>query len=63
VVTSKTEQRWAELVARNLTLPGIAPGQASQPRRDRPPQRPCDIGLFGNDAAQLDLVDQIKQRG
>jgi len=25
--------------------------------KPRQPQQPCDIGLFGDDAAQLDLID------
>lgn len=27
----------------------------------RKPQQPCDIGLFGDDAAQLDLVEMFQQ--
>lgn len=31
--------------------------QAARPLRPSKPQEPCDIGLFGDDAHQLDLVD------
>jgi hypothetical protein len=32
---------------------------ADKPLRPRVPQRPCDIGLFSDDAAQADLLDVI----
>jgi hypothetical protein len=59
VVTSKADQRWAELIARNLTLPGIEATTLHLQARELPPQRPCDFGLFGDDAAQIDLEDVI----
>lgn len=46
-------------------MPGIEPPtdaeraqhRAGQPLRGKVAQRPPDFGLFGDDAAQLDLVD------
>lgn len=31
--------------------------QAAAPMRAKAPQKPCDVGLFGDDAAQIDLED------
>ena len=46
-------------------LPGASPaadGETAQRRAEKPlrpktPQSPCDIGLFSDDAAQVDLLD------
>jgi len=38
---------YAQILAERRLLPG----------KD---QKPCDIGLFSDDAAQLDLIDQCK---
>jgi hypothetical protein len=50
------------------TLPGIEPDIADDLQRkgDAPltpakPQQACDLGLFGDGAAQLDLVDRMQQ--
>jgi|GEM_PF-2100928 len=42
---------------------GIAHERAKQPLRPVRPQQPCDVGLFGDSPAQIDLEDLIKQRG
>jgi len=34
---------------------------AAKPLRPAVPQRPCDIGLFSDEAAQMDLCDLIKR--
>lgn len=33
----------------------------SRPMRGRKPQRPCDIGLFSDEADQLDLVEMFQE--
>jgi len=38
---------------------GRAQRAADKPLMARVPQRPCDIGLFSDDAAQADLLDLI----
>lgn len=35
--------------------------KADQPLRPSQPQVPCDHGLFSDDAAQLDLVDEARR--
>ena len=57
-----TDRKWADLVARNLTLPGLDPGKPTPPARQLPAQKPCDIGLFGDGPAQIDLVDYLNQQ-
>jgi hypothetical protein len=39
---------------------GLARLLARQPLRPRKPQNPCDIGLFSDDADQLDLVSLFR---
>ena len=56
-----SDQRWRALKARNLNLPGVAPERPSIPVKLRPQQLPCDIGLFSDDANQLDLVEMCQQ--
>lgn len=56
------ERKWADLRARNLSLPGIDPGTAPAAQSGLPPQKPCDIGLFSDDAQQVDLVDYIRAK-
>ena len=50
-------------------LPGMTPlglnkpyaqVMAEKPLKPAKDQKPCDVGLFSDDAAQLDLVDQCK---
>lgn len=52
-----------------LTLPNyttdlseLSRKRASEPLRPSKPQEPCDVGLFSDNAAQLDLV-AIAQQG
>lgn len=47
----QTDPRPAELAKRNITSRLLA----------KAPQKPCDIGLFGDDAAQTDLLDLAKR--
>jgi hypothetical protein len=40
--------------------PELAKRRAAQPLRPSAPQAPCDVGLFGDAAAQADLVDRAR---
>jgi hypothetical protein len=42
-------------------LAGLAKKRAGEPLRPRVPQAACDVGLFGDTAAQLDLVDACRR--
>ena len=44
------ERRFGELAKR----------QAAAPLKPNKPQEPCDVGLFSDDARQLDLITQAK---
>jgi hypothetical protein len=47
-----------------LEIPAISPldrRPAAQSMRPTAPQKPCDIGLFSDDAAQLDLVEMARK--
>jgi hypothetical protein len=46
--------------AERINPAGIAKRRASEPLRPTKPQLPCEFGLFGDDAAQLDLVDAVR---
>lgn len=53
---------------RQLDLSGTAPDPAelarklaSEPLRPRKPQSPCDVGLFSDEADQLDLVSLFRE--
>jgi hypothetical protein len=40
---------------------GLAKKRAGEALKPRVPQAPCDVGLFGDTAAQLDLVDVCRR--
>lgn len=44
-----------------ITNRELAERRAGNPLRPDAPQKPCDVGLFSDDAAQLDLVDQARK--
>ena len=51
------------------SLPGTSPDiggllrqKAAAPIKPRKPQQPCDVGLFSDDADQLDLVSWLTQQ-
>jgi hypothetical protein len=54
---------------RQTTLPGAEPittaelvkRRAAQPLKPKAEQRPCDFGLFGDTAAQTDLVEMARR--
>lgn len=46
---------------RDRDLAELARRQAAAPLRPSKPQEACDVGLFGDGAAQLDLVDQARR--
>lgn len=39
---------------------GLVRRQAAEPLRPSKPQKPCDHGLFSDEAAQLDLVEMLQ---
>lgn len=39
---------------------GLARKLASEPLKPSKPQLPCDVGLFGDDHLQLDLVEMLQ---
>ena len=46
--------------AERVTSAHIARNRAAAPLRPRQPQKPCDVGLFSNEADQLDLVEMFQ---
>ncbi len=40
----------------------LAKRRAAQPLRPAVPQKACDVGLFGDSAAQIDLIDMLGGR-
>lgn len=40
----------------------LASRTAQAPLRARAPQAPCDVGLFSDDAQQIDLIDLERQK-
>ena len=40
----------------------LAKRKAAEPLRATSPQKPCDVGLFSDDAAQSDLIDLLRHR-
>jgi hypothetical protein len=52
---------------RQASLPGTGPDvrgllrlKAAAPIKPRKPQAPCDVGLFSDDADQMDLVEMFQ---
>jgi hypothetical protein len=41
-------------------IAGALQRKANAPIKPRKPQAPCDIGLFSDDADQLDLVEMLQ---
>lgn len=41
-------------------LAGLARKRASEPLKASKPQLPCDVGLFGDEHLQLDLVEMLQ---
>lgn len=47
--------------AEPVTSRTIAERRANAPLRPTKPQAPCDVSMFGDAAAQLDLVDMARR--
>jgi hypothetical protein len=45
--------------AERVTSAHIARNRAAAPMRPKKPQKACDVGLFSDDADQLDLVEMF----
>lgn len=48
--------------AERVTEAHIARTRALGPMRPKKPQKPCDVGLFSNEADQLDLVEMFQDQ-
>lgn len=48
--------------AERLTQTELAKRQSAAPLRPDKAQKPCNIGLFGDDAAQTDLIDYCNKQ-
>jgi hypothetical protein len=44
-----------------LTSAEMAKRQAAAPLRPIVAQKPCDVGLFSDNAAQVDLIDMLRR--
>lgn len=54
-------RRMAELAVTERRNVALAKRKAAEPLKPKRPQEPCDLGLFGDAAAQLDLVDMARK--
>lgn len=58
--TATSAREWAEeVMARDQKT--IAERKWQAPSKAPKPQKACDIGLFSDDASQLDLVEMLQQ--
>lgn len=46
--------------AERVSLAAMAKRRANAPLRPAKPQKPCDVGLFSDEADQLDLVEMFQ---
>ena len=58
---SPFDRRQTELSGTYADLTGLARMRAAEPLRACKAQAACDIGLFSDDASQLDLVSMANQ--
>ena len=57
--TSRSNDRQGVMTDTGPDYAGLARKRASDPLMARKPQLHCDVGLFSDDADQLDLVDWL----
>jgi hypothetical protein len=60
IVTNDPRQMQLDHTASNPA--GLARKLAAAPLKPRKPQAPCDVGLFSDEADQLDLVSLFRDR-
>jgi hypothetical protein len=53
---------YPSLPGTNADLAGLLRLKAAAPIKPAKPQKPCDVGLFSDDADQLDLVSWFTQQ-
>ena len=46
--------------AERISLADVAKRRANAPLVPKAPQKPCDVGLFSDEADQLDLVEMFQ---
>jgi hypothetical protein len=54
------DPRQADLPQTEADHAGLAKQRASEPLRPNKPQAACDVGLFSDDARQIDLEDLLR---
>lgn len=57
---SETERQFTEYLAKP-DVAGMLQRKAELPLKPSKPQEACDIGLFGDEAKQIDLLDLLRQ--
>ena len=59
MMATKSPSRQAAMAGMSPDVGGLLRQKAAAPIKPRKPQVPCDIGLFSDDADQLDLVEMF----
>jgi hypothetical protein len=59
---SRSDKRQTSLPSTGPDLAGLARLKAAAPLKPRKPQETCDIGLFSDDARQIDLIDLTRRQ-
>lgn len=52
--------RQSEMPGTSADIAGLLRLKAAAPIKPAKPQKPCDVGLFSDDADQLDLVEMFQ---
>lgn len=52
--------RQTELPGTSADIAGLLRQKVAAPIKPRKPQQPCDVGLFSDEADQLDLVEMLQ---
>ena len=58
---SRTDRRQFDLAQTAPNPAGLARQLAAAPLKPRKPQAPCDVGLFSDEADQLDLASLVRE--
>jgi len=57
----KKKRQQVELFGCEPDLAGALQRKADAPLKPAVPQEPCDVGLFGDGAAQTDLIEALRK--
>ena len=60
-MVKKKRQAQVELFSCKPDLAGALLRKADAPLKPAVPQEPCDVGLFGDDANQTDLIEALRK--